>query len=303
MSVHTDPGVTTRLENTFADAGVTGYLHAVDIDSGAEVGLAPDTPVVTASVFKIYILLELCCRSAEGSLGLTDRIRIPAGDRSLGPTGLSVMLDDTELSLRDAAYLMMSVSDNHATDVLMDFLGVQAINDRLRTLGLEQTVAMYSCDALFRTMAEDLTGSDDVGQLLSMLSDVPDEKLLGLRALDPEQTDRSTPRETTALLTELWRPRTLPEEACAEARRIMGLQVWPHRLTSGFPDDTITVSGKTGTLSHVRNEVGVVEYPDGGRYAVAVYLRLPGREFRNPVADAVIGRAARLAVDHLRGEA
>lgn len=86
------------------------------------------------------------------------------------------------------------------------------------------------------------------------------------------------------MLQLIWDDAAAPAEACAEARRVLGLQVWPHRLASGFADlDEVRTSGKTGTLvPTIRNEVGVVEYPDGGRYAV-------------------IGQAARLAVDWLRG--
>lgn len=67
-------------------------------------------------------------------------------------------------------------------------------------------------------------------------------------------------------------------------------------LTSpGTTSDDVVVSGKTRTLPTIRNEVGVVEYPDGGRYAVAVFTRslLPIAVL--PQADAVIGTAARLA--------
>ncbi|WP_198664384.1 serine hydrolase [Jiangella endophytica] len=267
-----------ELRDAFAAAGVTGFLHATDLASGAEAGVDPDAPVVTASVFKIPVLVELCRQFAAGERAHTDRMRVPAGGRTLGPTGLSVMLDDADLSLRDVAYLMMSVSDNHATDALMALLGRERINAGMAALGLPGTVLEEDCAGLFRIIEADGLGG----------------------VLDPETTNRSTPRETTTLLRRIWTADGLPEQACAEARRIMGLQVWPHRLTSGFPDDDVKVSGKTGTLSHVRNEVGVVEYPDGAAYAVAVFLRLPGPAFRNPAADAVIGTAARIAVDHLR---
>lgn len=282
-----------ELEETFAAAGVTGYLHAVDIGFGNDVGLDPDAPVVTASVFKVPVLVELCRQFAAGERAPTDRLRLPAGSRTLGPTGLSVMLDEADLSLRDVAYLMMSVSDNHATDALVALLGRDRINATMAGLGLPGTVVEEDCAGLFRTIGEDLGGD-----LETAVPAAP--SLLGLRALTAERTNRSTPRETTTLLGRIWTADGLPEEACAEIRRILALQVWPHRLTSGFPDDDVRVSGKTGTLSHVRNEVGVVEYPDGGTYAVAVFLRLPGREFRNPVADGVIGTAARIAVEHLR---
>ncbi|WP_143261680.1 serine hydrolase, partial [Allokutzneria sp. NRRL B-24872] len=89
-------------------------------------------------------------------------------------------------------------------------------------------------------------------------------------------------------------------ESCAAMRRLLALQVWPHRLASGFPFDDVRVAGKTGTLPTLRNEVGVVEYPDGGRYAVAVFTASVRTSLTLPAADAVIGTTARLAVDHLR---
>jgi beta-lactamase class A len=83
-------------------------------------------------------------------------------------------------------------------------------------------------------------------------------------------------------------------------RRILSNQVWPHRLASGFPEDVVSTAGKTGTLVTVRNEAGVVTYPDGKRYAVAIFTRSHKIRSKNPGADAVIGAAARAAVTHLR---
>lgn len=64
------------------------------------------------------------------------------------------------------------------------------------------------------------------------------------------------------------------------------------------PDDDVLVAGQTGTLPPLRSEVGVVELP-GGRIAAAVFTRSHRASFSDPAADAVIGAAARLAVDHL----
>ncbi|MFI6287924.1 serine hydrolase [Streptomyces sp. NPDC051018] len=82
-------------------------------------------------------------------------------------------------------------------------------------------------------------------------------------------------------------------------RGIMGRQIRQHRLSAGF-EDAVLVSGKTGTPWGIRNEIGVVEYPDGRRYAAAVSLRTRSSALRLPKADAAIGRAARVAVDLLR---
>jgi len=145
------------------------------------------------------------------------------------------------------------------------------------------------------TIMEDL-GTDSLDGLVRSAP----EALDGLRAVDPRLTNRGTARELTRLLTLIWSDAAAPPDCCQQVRRILGLQVWPHRLSSGFPEDAIKVSGKTGTLLRWRNEVGVVEYPDHGRYALAVFTKSRRLTEKNPAADAVIGQAARLAVDRLR---
>lgn len=285
-----------ELKGIFDEAGAAGFLHARTVDGDLEVGLDADSPVVLASVFKIPVLLELNRQAAAGEIDLSQRLRVTASDRVLGPTGLSVMADDVELTLRDLAYLMMSVSDNTATDVLMRHVGIERINKTLRDLGLSQTEITGDCATLLGSFAEDV-GVDRLADL--RISDIDPEQLRRWRSLDPEQTTRSTPREITTLLQMIWRDEAAPPEACAEIRRIMALQVWPHRLTSGFPSG-VTLAAKTGTLPGIRNEAGVVMYPDGARYAVAVFTRSLTFVERQPDVDASIGRAAFHAVESLR---
>lgn len=280
----------------FAAAGVDGYLHAVDLDRGAEVGHGADEPVVLASVFKVPVLLELFRQAAAGELDPAEAVTIPPDGRTPGPFGVSVMKDPLTMSWRDLAWLMMGISDNAATDVICDRVGIDRVNATLRKLGLDATVLVGACRDLFADAAEQL-GDDGLEALYRA-----DTELIGsLRVCQPLSTSRSTPRELTRLLSLIWSDGAAPPEACAEARRVLGLQVWPHRLASGFPEDGVKVSGKTGTLPFWRNEAGVVEYPDGRRYAVAVFTRSHALSEKDPAADAVIGRAARAAVDELAG--
>ncbi|MFE6627074.1 serine hydrolase [Streptomyces rochei] len=282
-----------RLHAAFADAGVTGLLHAVDIDSGAQVGAGADQPVCTASVHKVCVLVTLHELAAAGEIDLTEQVECPPDGRTPGPTGLAAMLDPVRLSLRDAALLMMSVSDNTAADLLLRRVGLDAVNRTTARLGLTRTRAVYGFGEMLATMRE------DAGPAGTRALTDP-HVLTRLRALDPARTNRSTPRDMTRLLTALWRDEACPPQYGAAMRRVMGLQVWPHRLASGFPFDDVHVAGKTGTLPTLRNEVGVVEYPDGGRYAVAVFTRTANPAATLPAADAVIGTAARIAVDALR---
>lgn len=290
--------VEARLDAAFAAAGVRGRLHAIDVDGDAEVALDADDLVVQASVFKVPILVELCRRAAEGGLDLADRVRVPAGGRTLGSTGLSVLLDDLDLSLRDLAVLMMSISDNHATDVLIDRLGLEAINATMRAAGFPRTVLAGDCRYLWQTMEADLGSS--YGEHLAA-GDGRDgwAAVRAMRAVTPAATTHTTPRETTGLLRALWRDERFPATACAEVRRVLSLQAWPHRLAAGFPEEGVRIGAKTGTIAHLRCEAGVVERPGDGRYAVAVFVEAPTPASRNPAADLVIGTAARVAVDHL----
>ncbi|MFF9456206.1 serine hydrolase [Streptomyces flaveolus] len=285
--------VTGRLRAAFAEAGVTGWLHAVDIDSGAQVDAGADQPVCTASVHKLCVLVALHEQAAAGLLDLTERIECPPAGRTPGPTGIAAMLDPVTLSLRDAAFLMMSVSDNTAADLLLHRVGLDAVNRTTARLGLTRTRAVSSFGEMLAAMRE------DAGPAGARALTDP-HVITRLRSLDPARANHSTPRDMTRLLTAVWRDEACPPEYGAAMRRILGLQVWPHRLASGFPFDDVHVAGKTGTLPTLRNEVGVVEYPDGGRYAVAVFTRTAHTAATLPAADAVIGTAARIAVDALR---
>ena len=267
------------LHDIFQRAEVRGFVHACEIDGDGEVGLEADEPVVAASVFKVPVMLELARQCAAGELDLTQRICVPADRRTIGPTGISSMRDDVDVSLRDLANLMMTVSDNTATDVIIEMVGLDRINTTLKQLALTETVLVENCESIIASLLE--------------------EEVPAARCLRPLETNRTTPREMTRLLSMIWRGEAGPPEACAEVRRIMSLQVWPHRLTAGFPDE-VAVAGKTGTLAAIRNEAGVVTYPDDRRYAVAVFLHASTHAFRHPAADAAIGAAARAAVNALR---
>lgn len=285
-----------------ASAGAEIFAHARDLGSGRQVGWRSDEPVVTASVFKVPVLLEYVRQVGAGELDPRRQIEVTAADRVLGPSGLSVFVDDTRWSLRDLATSMITVSDNTATDLLVDILGLDRINKTLADLGLSSTVIVGDCQTIFDAALDELEVSDFV-QLEAAMAALG-SGVASMAFCDPGQTNRSTPRESTELLARIWHDEAADPDACAEARRIMRLQVWSHRLASGFPDDSLGISGKTGTIGVARNEIGVIEYPDGRSYAIAVFLRTSRFAYRQPRADALIGQVGRALVDHLKvGEA
>ncbi|WP_233571117.1 serine hydrolase [Nocardiopsis sp. Huas11] len=260
-------------------------VHVREIGGPGELGHRADEPLALASVAKVLITLEFARQAATGALDPAERVVARREDR-LGGAGMAGFADDVELSLRDCANLAMTISDNTAADLLEERVGTEPVHLLVRELGLEHTRFTGGPRALLRAMLEDArtTGAD------------PSDP----HPPDPARVTSSTPRDLTRLLQLVWTDAAAPPRACAFVRELMARQLVRARLASGFAAEVL-VSGKTGTLPGLRLEAGVVEYPDGRRYAVAVAaVGVQARGDGHDV-DAALGRAARAAVEDLRG--
>ncbi|MGK8524154.1 serine hydrolase [Nocardia asteroides] len=277
------------MQEIFRAAGVDGWVYAQCVDCGAEAGARADEPVVLASVVKVPLVLEFARQVVAGQLDPTDRVRVRAEDR-LGGVGTAGCADDVELSLRDAAYFALTVSDNTAADLLFERVGPDNVRSLLRELGLTATRIVGPPRAVVQSMAEDI-GARDAAEFARRFPALSAEQVLRTRALDPRRTTASTPREMVRLLTLIAQDRAGAPEACRWVRDLMRQQVNWYRLAAAFPPE-VQVWSKTGTLPGVRNEIGVVEYPDGKRYAVAVFTRATTLAQRLPEVERAIGAAA-----------
>lgn len=291
--------VVDDIEAIFERAGATGFLHAREITAdGPEVSVGGDDPVVLASVFKILVLTAYVRAVEAGTIDPAERTTITKRYR-VGGIGFAGFSHDAEASWADLALNMMIMSDNAATDVLFHRLGNEAVQQVIADLGLTQTLRVGACEDLFASLLEDLADgapSDDIDAVIAAASV---EQVLAARILDPLRTAASTPRDVTKLLAALWTDAAATPAASATARGIMAQQIWPHRLSSGFPEG-VQIAAKTGTVPTWRNEAGVVTYPDGRQFAVAVFTRAKSAADRQPSVDASIGAAAFAAIEHLR---
>lgn len=291
-------GVRQEILERAAAVGVEVRLHACQVDGDAAAGIGEHDPVVTASVFKVPVAVALADRVHRGELDLAQEFTVIPDTGPPSPYGLATFRNPARLALDELALLMIGISDNVATDLVLATVGKPAVADLLARLGLKVTAVPQDCREILDGVREDLALDYDDDE--RSLEDLPVERIRALRALQPEQTCRTTPEEMTRLLGMVWRDEAAAAPACANVRRWLGLQVWPHRLSSGFPGANVKISAKTGTLPTVRNEAGVVEFAGGGRYAVAVFTTAADATSRVPARDHFIGEAATLAVDYLR---
>jgi beta-lactamase class A len=164
------PRLEQRLESiASALDGEMGYC-IVDLTSGARIARLPDRAFPTASTIKIAVLYELFGQAAEGRLRLDEARPLTAAARVAG-SGVLQHLESPALTLTDYATLMIMLSDNSATNVLIDAVGMEAVNRRMRGLGLERVWLqrrMIDTEAA-RQGRENLASPCDVARLLAAI--------------------------------------------------------------------------------------------------------------------------------------
>jgi beta-lactamase class A len=294
-----------ELSGLFEDLGVGGSAYAAPI-GGTGVGLRETEPVTPASVMKIQVALAAAEDVATGALdGRQQRLLTPQR-RTPGSVGISLLRDEVRMSVRDLIWQMLTISDNTATDELITLVGLERINRLTDTLGLTGT--RITSD--LRTTLDDLAreaGFEDFPALAAYQPTGDPSAVQRLRqrlhdsaVLDPTRGPHTTAADTVRLLRAIWTDAAASPPACAEVRRAMAAQLTRHRIASGFGPE-VTVAAKSGGLMGlVRNEAGVVTFPDGTRYAIAVFTRAAPDATTDPARiDAGIGRIARALTDHL----
>jgi|SRR5579875_2218727 len=296
--------MTTQIEEMFRQAGCDGQLCVQSLKGDLEAVVHADQPVAQASVFKVQVALEAETAFADGRLDPTQRVILPASVRTAGPSGFSLYQDDVAVTLRDLVVPMLTISDNVATDVLLDRVGIDAVNATAARLKLTGTQVVSDV----RTMLDAIGRSAGFGGWAELTAwdsqphSQADDDEIGRRSramLTPEHTNRTTPRDMARLLRLIWTDEAGPAAACARVRQVMGHQLTRNRLAAAFRPHALVAAKSGSLLGLIRNEIGVISYPDGRAYAAAVYTQghRPGED--ETAIDAAIGSAAAAAVRSL----
>jgi len=204
--------------------GVMG-LAVKDLTSGESFFIHGDEIMPQASSIKIAVLANLYLQAQQGKLKLTDEYVVRKEDLV---SGSDIMLGltpgVTRLTLRDLSTMMVAVSDNSATNVLMGRVGIENVNAMLDNLGLHAT-------RLRRQMMD-------------------------LKAASEGRENVSTPREMMTLLETIYRGKLLNKEMTTDFIKVLSTHK-ESSLLQGLPDDAVAAS-KPGELEAVRNDSGIV---------------------------------------------
>lgn len=267
------------LQNILEHGPATGGVAVRHLERGESVGFDADQPYPAASVFKIPVLVEAFRRMAAGEFALADRWELTEDDKSTGSGVLVRLMPGLQPAVRDLLTLMIIISDNTATDMLVRRLGPERITATMRDLGLKDTVVVHTCRDLLRGM---------LGDAPPRFSPVETARYLQQHPISPESPAYScahdnnitTPNEMASLVARIHTGEGLDALGIdAGARQTMRSILLQQQLNERIPrflPPGVAVAHKTGSLSGpwaVRNDAGLLDLGERGTVALAVFTR------------------------------
>jgi beta-lactamase class A len=267
----------TRIANGRVGVGV------IHLESGRELFLDRNEPFPMASTYKVPIAARFLSLVDQKKARLDSMVTLVPSDLHPGSGTLTSLFDDpgVSLSLTNVLELMLLISDNSATDIMLKAAGGgSAVNARLAALGVpgisvDRPTVNLIADAIgVRTLpSEQELTLKRFGELARGVSDA-DQKAAA-EAFYKDRRDTSTPEGMARLLQKIWQRQALTGPSTDRLLDIMlRCQTGENRLKGLLPPGT-PVMHKTGTLGiGVANDVGIMQLPDGaGHVAIAVFVK------------------------------
>jgi beta-lactamase class A len=243
-----DTALEAKLRPAIASHHGKVALFAENLATGKTVAIDADTPVQTASVIKLTVLYEALQQIREGKAHFEDKITLTHADQVSG-SGILPLFDTPQtLTFKDVLSLMIVLSDNTATNLAIDHLGLKNIDDRIISLGLKNTW-------LYKKVYKPAEGPMPA-----------DQKTFGL--------GKTTPREMASVMKRFVSCNLNPPGStvastsadhalCDAVMHMLKNQFYRNSIpryleTQDTTESDSNIGNKTGALDAVRNDVGVV---------------------------------------------
>jgi beta-lactamase class A len=234
-----------------------------DLTTGAHIAIDEADVMPTASLIKVPVLVALYQAVDDAKTALSERITYTEQHRCLGSGVLSMMTPGVEMTVRDAAMLTMTISDNSATNMCIDLVGVDGVNAKMRGLGLWET-------SLFLRLGDRSAG------------------------LDPRKMSVSTAGEMARLFEAIARRRAVSAEGCEDMLRIMRrmreraelshLLPWNEMNTLADPREN-WVAEKGGSFTNGVRTGGAIFHSQRGAFTMSVFCEGGLRGPANPESE------------------
>ncbi len=236
------PTLDEKIQKEIVNFSGKVWIYAKNLDTGKDFALRADEQVRTASTIKLPIMAEVFRQVSQGKIAWTDEFTLKGKQGGSGILG--EFSENTKIDLKTATNLMIIVSDNTATNLILDKISSNSVNDFMDSLGLRQT----------RTLRKIGGGGD------AKAFDEPLNKLFGIGV--------SSPKDMVRLLEKLENGEVVSREASKEMIEILKRQQYKDGIGRGLLD-TVPSASKSGALDRLRSDVGII-YTRRGRIAMAI---------------------------------
>ena len=232
---------------------------AVQAPDGERFSHRGDERFISASTIKIPIMVEIYRQVDRGNLALDDRFTLTQEDICPGSGVMLQLHTGIEFTLRDIVYLMMSISDNTATNMLIDLAGMEKVNEAIASLGMVHS-------ALGR-------------------------KMRGVPATGGAPENWATADDFRNCIDAILTGTAASQESCDGMIEMLTLQQNTRRIGRYFPEGTLPWGSKTGTVGTVSHDAGFVRGSSGDMVVTVFTDGFPVLHDAEPV----MGEIARLA--------
>ncbi|WP_179884893.1 serine hydrolase [Bacillus sp. AFS015802] len=219
---------------------------AVDLPSQA-IHINGDRPCSAASLIKIPILLEGFRQSEKGMISLSEKVYVPKDERVGGAGVLTSLSENVSLTIEDLLTLMIIVSDNTASNLLIDRLGSKPIQDLCHSLNLKQTKLMRKLMD-FKAMEQGLNNFTSAHDIITCL-----------KVMDNGEQFSQTSRE--------------------KMLNILQQQQFDNKLPSRMDREKVFVANKTGELPGVEHDCAILKFKNKTAYIAVLIDELDENEY------------------------
>ncbi|MDH4123353.1 MAG: class A beta-lactamase-related serine hydrolase [Thermoplasmata archaeon] len=285
-------------------------VYIKHIERHEEISIEAEKIFPLGSIFQIPIMVEVFRQVEKQRLSLDDKIELTDGVKSVGSGILQFLSPGLTISVTDLLVLMMTVSDNTATDILWKKIGVQSVNMMLRELGFTRTNCYipnreyYLLSLLLGQEFEGMTMSElvqswknksQMDKSRSMAAiDLKYSRTLPIeefrtryeamygrrgekrfqqkRSFDEVADNQGSPREIGSLLEKIFLGEVASPNFCQKMLGIMLLRQDENMVSFLLPAE-IPVSGKGGWLAGTCNDAGIVYVNPKSHFVIACLAR------------------------------
>lgn len=293
-----------EIERLSRNSGGTVGVTAIHLETGRRASFNGRERFPMASAFKVPVAVQLLTRVDQGEIKLDQMVELTASDLHPGSGTLSELFNKpgVALSVRNLLELMLLISDNSATDVVLRLAGgPQAVTARMKALGIEgisvdRSTALLIADWIGVTKLPPEKEWTPALFMMAFSAVKSEEQREAAKRFDADPRDTSTPDGMAMLLERIYRKELLKPQSAELLLDIMRrCKTGAARLKGILPEGT-EVAHKTGTIGGTTNDVGIITLPDGaGHVAIAVFVKASQKDV--PARERVIAEIARSVHD------